>query len=207
VSDAAPTAAVFDLGGVVIDWNPRHLYRKLFPADTAAMEAFLRDVCSPAWNARQDAGRSWAEAVESLTREHPDLADLIRAYDERWSEMLGDAIEGTVEIIGELKRANFPVYALSNWSAEKFPIALTRYDVLGWFDGVVISGAVGIAKPDDGIFRHLLDRYALDPRATVFVDDTRANLVAAKRLGLIGVPFVDPARLRADLRALQLPIG
>ena len=187
----APTAAVFDLGGVLIDWDPRHLYRSLF-GDEVAMEAFLRDVCSPEWNARQDAGRTWEEAVTALVREHPDQRDLIVAYRERWVEMLGGAIEPVVEIAAELRAAGVPLFALSNWSAETFPVALERYPFLSWFDGIVISGRIGVAKPDPRIYAHLLATHGLTAEA--------------RRLGFRALRYTDADTLRADLRALGLPL-
>jgi 2-haloacid dehalogenase len=137
-------AAVFDLGGVLIDWNPRYLYRKLL-ADDAAVETFLTEICSQEWNSEQDLGRSWSEAVESLAREHPDQRALIAAYRERWEEMLGGPIDESVELLAELRASGLPLFALSNWSAETFPIALSRYSFLSWFTGIVISGEVRLA--------------------------------------------------------------
>jgi 2-haloacid dehalogenase len=198
-----PTAVVFDLGGVLIDWNPRYLYRKLFD-DEAAMESFLADVVSPEWNGQQDSGRTWAEAVEVLSREHPDKRDLIAAYWHRWQETLGDAIAPTVEILEELRQTRVRLYALSNWSAETFPVARPRYPFLESFDGIVISGDVKLAKPDPRIFRHLLDRFGLDPAATVFIDDSEANVAAAAAEGIVALRFDDAATLRGDLVRLGL---
>ena len=199
-------AVVFDLGGVLIEWDPRNLYRKLF-GDDATMEAFLTEVCTPAWNARQDAGRPWPEATASLAGEHPEFRELILAYDERWEEMLGGSFPGTVAILDELHRAAVPCYALSNWSSAKFAVARGRYPFLEWFAGIVISGDEGIAKPDPAIFRILLERFALSPAATVFVDDLDANVDVATRLGMIAVAFRDARRLRRDLRRLGLPLA
>jgi 2-haloacid dehalogenase len=198
---------VFDLGGVLIDWDPRYLYRPLFAGDDAAMERFLADICNPAWNALQDAGRPFAEAVESLALEHPEQRDLIEAYWRRWPETLGDAIEPTVAILAELRGAGMPTYALSNWSAETFPLARPRYPFLDWFEAIVISGEVRVAKPDERIFRHLLERHLLEPAATVFIDDSTANVKAAAALGLIAIRFEGAAALRRELAALGLPVG
>jgi 2-haloacid dehalogenase len=199
-----PSTVIFDLGGVLIDWNPRYLYRKLFAGDDEAMEAFLAEVTSPAWNAEQDAGRTWREAVDALAAIHPDRRDLIAAYDERWEETLGDPIEGTVEILAELRAGGLRLAALSNWSAEKFLIARPRYPFLDWFETIVISGEVRVSKPDPGIFRHVLERLDLDAEACVFIDDSAANVEAAADLGMTALQFRDPATLRADLRALGL---
>jgi 2-haloacid dehalogenase len=195
------TAAVFDLGGVLVDWNPRYLYRKLL-ADEAAVELFLAEVTTQEWNSQQDVGRPWSEAVESLAREHPDKRDLIAAYRERWEEMLGGSIDESVEILAELHSSGLPLYALSNWSAETFPIARSRYRFLDWFEAIVISGEVRLGKPDPRVFRYLLDRYRLDASTTVFIDDSEANAAAARSLGMIGIRFTGAPQLRSDLAAL-----
>ncbi len=200
-------AVAFDLGGVLIDWNPRYLYRPLFAGDEAGMERFLAEVCTPAWNAKLDAGASWDEAVAALSAEHPDLRELIAAYRDRWDEMLGGAFDGTVDIVRELRTTGVPLYVLSNWALRTFPVTHDRYDFLDWFDGTVISGEVGVGKPDPRIFRHLLDRFELEPAATVFIDDLERNVDAARSLGMIGIRFVDAAHLRRDLAALGLPVA
>lgn len=195
---------VFDLGGVLIDWDPRHLYRKMFDGDEAAMERFLATVCTPEWNARQDAGRSWTEAVAALVREFPDERDRIVAFHARWPETLGESIAGTVDILGELHARAVPLYALSNWSAETFPVARARFPFLDLFDGIVISGEEGVAKPDPRLYRVLFDRYRVDPRAAVFIDDVERNVEVAAGMGMVGLRFTGPAPLRADLEALGL---
>lgn len=199
-------AVVFDLGGVLIDWNPRHLYRTLFPGDEAAMERFLAEICTPSWNGQLDAGRPWPAAIEELVAQYPESRDLIVAYRERWQEMLGGPIEASVAIHDELVDAGIPTYALTNWSAETFPIARARYPFLSRFRGIVVSGELGIVKPDPRIFRHLIDSFALRPPATVFVDDSPANVDSARVLGLRGIDFADPPALRRDLHELGLPI-
>jgi 2-haloacid dehalogenase len=199
-----PSAVVFDLGGVLIDWNPRYLYRTLFDGDDAAMEHFLTHVCSPAWNLRQDAGRSFAEGCAELVREFPDARPLVEAWRERFDETMGGPIAGTVEILAALRERGVPLYALSNWWAETFPIARARFGFLDWFDGIVISGELGVAKPDPRIFAHLLDTYALRADATVFIDDVPANVAAAVAAGMHAILFTDPEALDAALRELEL---
>jgi 2-haloacid dehalogenase len=203
-----PAAVIFDLGGVLIDWDPRYLYRTLF-ADEAAMERFLAEVTTPEWNAAQDAGRPWTEAVEVLAARFPDERPLIEAYHLRWSETLGGAIDGTVDVLADLRERDVRLLALSNWSAETFPVARARYPFLDWFEGIVISGELGVAKPDARIFEALVRRYDIEPAETVFVDDSVANVEAAHALGFIGLRFDDPARLRADLERLGVlrPVG
>jgi 2-haloacid dehalogenase len=194
---------VFDLGGVLIDWDPRHLYRKLL-ADEAAVEEFLATVCTPEWNAEQDRGRPFAEGVAELVGRHPVHAAAITAYHERWTEMLGGDIAGTVELLAELRDTGVPLYALTNWSAETFGIARERYQFLEWFDGVLVSGEERMIKPEPAIFRLLLDRFGLDPGAAFYVDDSPANVAAAGELGFDAVRFTGPEQLRRDLKARGL---
>ena len=201
-----PAAVVFDLGGVLIDWDPRHLYRRLIP-DEAEMERFLRDVVSAEWNLEHDRGRSFAEGVALLTRKHPEQADLIAAFHERWPEMLGGAIEGTVEILAELRTSGVRLLALTNWSAETWPIGRARFPFLAWFEAVIVSGAEQLVKPDPGIFRILVDRHGLDPATTVFIDDLPRNVEAATALGFQAIRFTTPAALRGDLAAEGLAVS
>jgi 2-haloacid dehalogenase len=199
-----PTVVVFDLGGVLVDWNPRYLYRTLFDGDDAAMERFLADVCTPAWNDEQDRGRPWSEACALLVRDHPDKRELIEAWPTRFDETMAGPIAGTVDILAELRERGVPLYALSNWSAETFPRALARFPFLHWFRGTVISGALRIAKPDAAIYRHLLDTYQLRAEDAVFIDDAPRNVAAAEALGMHAVRFTDPPTLRAALVDLGL---
>ena len=194
---------VFDLGGVLIDWNPRHLYRKLI-ADEAAMEEFLATICTPEWNERQDAGRSFAEAASLLKARHPDKSALIDAYFPGFDEMMSGPIAGSVEILAELRARGVPLYGLTNWSAETYPLALRRFDFLAWFRGVVVSGEVGHIKPDPHIYRLLLERFAIAPEEAVYIDDNPRNAAAATALGMHGIAFTDPAALRRALVALGL---
>jgi 2-haloacid dehalogenase len=198
-----PSTVVFDLGGVLVDWDPRYLFRQLLP-DDASVEAFLADVCSPEWNAAQDAGRSWAEAVREASERFPEHAELVAAYDERWWETIGGQIDGTVEVLDELRRRGVGLYAITNWSAEKFDLTFPRFDWLAWFDGIVVSGYERIVKPDPRIFQLLVDRHGVDPRAAVYVDDVPANVEAARAIGMTGLVFTTPEQLRADLGELGL---
>jgi 2-haloacid dehalogenase len=199
----ATKAVVFDLGGVLIDWDPRHLYRKLL-ADEAAVEEFLATVCTPEWNAELDRGRPFAEGVAELVERHPEHAAAIAAYHERWPEMVAGDIPGTVEVLAELRAAGVPLYALTNWSAETFAITRGRFEFLEWFDGLLVSGEERVTKPDPAIFQLLLDRFGLDPTATVFVDDSAANVAAARRLGFDAIRFTGHEELRRELVARRL---
>ena len=198
-------AVVFDLGGVLIDWNPRYLYRRLFD-DEAAMERFLAEVCNGAWNEQQDAGRPWREAVDSLSAQFPRHAPLIAAYRDGWRDMLGGAIQGSVDLLAELKTRGVRLYALTNWSHETFPHAkgIERFDFLHWFEGIVVSGEERMVKPDPRIYRRLFERYALDPARTIYIDDARRNVDAAAALGMRAWWFRDPAGLRGWLAAQGL---
>ena len=199
----ARAIAIFDFGGVLIDWDPRHLYRKLF-GDEAAMEHFLATVCTPDWNLRQDAGRSFAEATLELGRAHPDNLPLIEAWHRRFDETMRCAIDGTVVILGELRDRGTPLYGLTNWSAETFPVGRRRFDFFAWFDGIVVSGEEKLIKPDARIFRLLLDRYGLAAESAVFVDDNPKNVAAASALGIHGIHFTEPAALRRELAAVGM---
>ncbi len=200
-------AVVFDLGGVLIDWNPRHLYRKVFDGDEAAMERFLSEVVTPEWNSAVDAGRPFDAAVAELSARHPDQAELIGYYKTRWPEMVSGPLDATVAILRELKAARLRTFALSNWSAETFPVMRDRFDFLAEFDGVLISGDVSVGKPSPAIFEMAIERFHLVPDRTVFVDDWDRNVVTASDLGLVAVRFFDADQLRHDLRALGLPLA
>ncbi len=199
VRDGSIEAVVFDLGGVLLDWNPRHLYRKLFPGDEPGMEEFLARICTPAWNAELDRGQPFAEAIARRQAEHPEWAARIAAYRERWIEMIAGTFEESVTILAELRSRRVPIYALSNWSAETYPEAQAQFECLGWFGGVLISGEVGLLKPDPAIYRLLRDRFDLTPATTLFVDDVAVNTEAARDLGFQVEIFRGAESLRARL--------
>ncbi len=190
-----PTTVVFDLGGVLIDWNPRHLYRKLF-ASEEEMERFLGEICTGEWNLEQDRGRPFAEAAALLIRRHPDRQDLIEAFYGRWTEMLNGPIHGTVAVLEEMDQAGVPLYALTNWSAETWLLARPLFPFLERFRGILVSGQVGLVKPDPEIFRRLCADFAIVPEESVFIDDSQKNVDAAARLGFHAHHFRGPAVLR-----------
>lgn len=200
-----PNAVVFDLGGVLIDWNPRHLFRSVFRGDEAAMERFLGEVATPEWNAEQDRGRSWADGLALLIDRHPEHRAAIEAYGMRWLETIGGPISDTVGILADLRRSEgLRLLALTNWSAETFALARPRFAFLDWFEAIVVSGAERLIKPDPAIFRLLVERHRLDPARTVYVDDTAINVRAAADLGFDAIAFMTAAELRVELARRSL---
>ncbi len=199
VRDGSIEVVVFDLGGVLLDWNPRHLYRKLFPGDESGMERFLARICTPAWNTELDRGQPFAEAIAQRQAEYPEWAEQIAAYRARWIEMIAGRFEETVKILAELRSGGVPIYALSNWSAETYPEARAKFEFLGWFRGVLISGEVGLTKPDPAIYRLLRHRFDLTPATTLFVDDSAINTDAARDLGFQVEVFRGAESLHARL--------
>jgi 2-haloacid dehalogenase len=189
---------VFDLGGVLIDWNPIYLYRKIFDHEND-MNLFLSEVCSPEWNILQDAGRSLAEATAERISLFPEKQSLIEAFYGRWEEMLSGEIVETVEILRELKAKGETLYALTNWSAETFPIALQRFDFLHWFQGTLVSCSEKLAKPDPAIFHLLLYRFDLQAANCLFIDDSKINVGAAANIGFDTHLFTEAAQLRQAL--------
>ena len=203
---AGAQVVVFDLGGVLIDWNPRYLYRQLIE-DEAAMELFLTEVCHAAWNEQQDRGRTFADAVEEAATRHPGQRALIEAYHHRWEEMLAGPIADTVAILAELKEAGHELHALTNWSAETFPIARERYAFLDWFATILVSGEHGLIKPDPRIFELLLERIGREADSCIYIDDNLKNVAAAGALGFAAVHFQSPEQLRDELGRRQLLHG
>jgi 2-haloacid dehalogenase len=198
------SAVVFDLGGVLIDWNPRYLYRQLF-ADPGEMEDFLTRICTDSWHRAHDLGADITASCQRLAALHPDYRDAIMAWASRGEEMAAGQFDQTVGVLAEVKAAGMPCYALSNMEPEAFAIRCTRFEFMSWFDGHVISGLEGAAKPDRRIFEILLERYALVPEATVFVDDVQHNVDAARAVGINAVRFTGAGQLRRDLRAFGVP--
>lgn len=197
---------IFDLGNVLIQWDPRHLYRKIFGADEAAMERFLSDVCNAEWNERQDCGRPWKEAIAEAVARYPEHESNINAYFDRWSEMVPGAIEETVKVLDQLRNVNVRLLALTNWSAETFHFAEARFPFLTWFEGIVVSGRERLVKPDPAIFRLIIERYDLRPETTVFIDDSLRNVEAAEREGLRAVHFDNATALAGRLRAMGIDL-
>jgi 2-haloacid dehalogenase len=196
-------AVVFDFGGVLIGWDPRNLYRDYFP-DRASMERFLEEVNFMEWNALQDKGRSFDEGAAALSREFPRYRDLIRAYRDHWELSLGGEIRETVAILRRLKRQGYALYGLSNWSAETFPIARKKHSFFDLLDDMVISGSVGLIKPDPEIYRYLLNKTKRKADECLFIDDSEKNVLAARQLGFAAVHYQSPVQLEAELSRLGI---
>jgi len=190
---------IFDLGGVLIDWNPDYVFDHVFD-DKDRKRYFYENICTSAWNEEQDAGRPIKEATEMLIAQHPEWEPEILAYYGRWREMLGGPIQPSVEILKKIKDAGtHRLYALTNWSAETFPVALDLFDFLHWFEGIVVSGEEKTRKPFADFYQILFDRYGVEPGRAVFIDDNLRNVQAATALGLHGVHFQSPAQLAEEL--------
>ncbi|HEY9260467.1 HAD family phosphatase [Chitinophaga sp.] len=195
----AISTIIFDLGAVLIDWNPRHLYRKIFSSEEE-MENFLQNICTSDWNETQDEGRTLAAGTDLLVADFPHHEENIRAYYGRWSEMLGGEIEGTKNILRQLKESGqYKLYALTNWSDETFPIALEMYPSLHWFDGVVVSGREKMRKPAAAFYQLLLDRYQVAAGNALFIDDNIRNVLAARAFGIDSILFENPHQLKIEL--------
>lgn len=195
---------VFDLGGVLIDWDPRYLYRQLF-TDPGEMEDFLARICTSEWHHAHDLGADVTRSCRSLARLHPRHREMIMAWAQRSEEMARGQFDQAVEVLAGLKAAGLRCYALSNMEPEAFRIRRARFPFMAWFDGHVISGIERVAKPDPRIFEILLARYRLTPQATVFVDDTPGNVAAARALGIQAVHYTGATQLRAQLGRLGVP--
>lgn len=195
---------IFDLGGVLIDWNPRYLYRKIFKTEEE-INWFLENVCTPEWNDQQDAGRSFEEATEELVAKFPEHELAIRAWYGRWHETINGRIHETVALLKEIKESKkYKLYALTNWSAETFPWALDNFEFLHWFEGIVVSGVEKSRKPFPDFYQILFDRYQINPAQAIFIDDNLKNVEGALRLGLPTIHFQSAEQVRLELVGLKI---
>lgn len=193
---------IFDLGGVLIDWNPDYVFKTIFENEEEK-KWFFDNICTSDWNEEQDAGRSLKEATEELVTKFPDHEPNIRAFYDRWEEMLGGPIEGTVEVLKDLRsREELKLYALTNWSAETFPVALERYDFLHWFDGRLVSGEEKTRKPFVDIYEKLIQRFNINPTEAVYIDDNMRNLHPARELGMHIIHFKSAEQLKEELNEI-----
>jgi 2-haloacid dehalogenase len=193
---------VFDLGGVLIDWNPRYLYRKIFSTEEE-ITWFMENICTSEWNDMQDAGRSFADATEELVKKHPQHEVPIRAWYGRFPETISGAIQPTVEVLSRIREKNaHRLYALTNWSAESFPWAQQNFEFLSWFEGIVVSGQEKTRKPFADFYHILLKRYDIDPARTVFIDDNIKNIKGANEVGIKTIHFTGASELEMELKNL-----
>ena len=195
---------IFDLGGVLINWDPRKVYRTIFKTENE-IDWFFENICTSDWNETQDSGYPISKATEERVAQYPEWEKEIRAFYGRWEEMLGGPIQETLDLFKELKQnPSFKFYALTNWSAETFPIALKRFEFLEWFDGILVSGEEKTRKPFSGFYQKLLDKYSIDSFKAIFIDDNLRNVKAGENLGIKGIHFTDPANLKLRLNELKL---
>ena len=197
-------AIIFDFGNVLVEWDPRLVYRPYFQNNDSAMEQFLHEVNFMDWNAQQDKGRPFAEGVAHLSSRFPRYSGLIQAYQDNWQESIGKALSGTVELLRRLKKSGYPLYGLSNWSAETFPYVRKKFDFFQLFDDIVISGEVGSIKPEPEIFQIALEKIGRPASELLFIDDSLANIRQAKEMGFITVHFLSPGQLENELKNLTL---
>ncbi len=208
-----PTAIntiIFDLGGVLLDWSPRYVYTETYFDSREKHDYFFNTICTSDWNEEQDAGRSIVEATQLLVGQYPDWEQPIRDFYGRWTEMLRGPIPETVELFRRIKDSGkYKTYALTNWQGDLFHVALVRYNFLHWFDGRVVSGDEKTRKPFAEFYQRLLDRYAVNPREALFIDDSLRNVKAAEELGIRSIHFQSPAQLGRELeeRGIILPQG
>ena len=197
--DSRQPAIVFDFGGVLIEWDPRNLYRKIFNDDMQAVESFLRESKFMEWNIHQDAGRPFSEAVDEFCSRMPQYCELIRLYDQRYEEAISGPIWPTVELLRLLKQAGYPLYGLSNWPSEKWQLVRPKYDFFGLFDDILISGDVKLAKPDPRIFSLFLEQTGLQAEQCLYIDDSPHNIQVASQMGFQTIQFQSTEQLRAEL--------
>ena len=196
---------IFDLGGVLVDWNPEYLYTKIFKDDPNKMDWFLKTVCTTSWNMEQDTGRTFEQGSQILIQDYPEYKKEILVFYERWEEMLKGEINDTVLILNSLKELNkVKLYALTNWSAETFPIAKRRFGFLQQFEGIVVSGEEKTRKPYSKIYEITLERYGLSPETCLFIDDSIDNVNAAKSLHINALHYTSALQLKSDLNQLGL---
>lgn len=201
-SNTPRPAIIFDFGGVLVDWNPYHVYRPLFNNDDQAIEKFLDEIGFFEWNLEMDRGRPFAESVADLSAQFPQYADLIHAYDVHWEKSVTGFIEPTVNILRALKQAGYPVYGLSNWSHEKFQLVHHKYTFLDLLDDMVISGQVKLIKPDPRIYQLLLDKIGKPAEECIFIDDSEKNIQGAHALGFQTVHYQSSEQLQTELKKL-----
>ena len=196
-------AVIFDFGGVLVDWSPHNLYRHYFE-QPHEIDHFLKEINFAEWNAQQDKGRPFAQAVAELSKKFPHRKNLIAAYHENWKDSIVGSIAGTVDILRKLKEIGYPLYGLSTWSAETFPLVRERFPFFDLFDDIVLSGEVKMIKPDPQIFQFMLDKFNLKAQACLFIDDSLTNIKVAEEIGFATIYFQSPAQLETELIRLDI---
>jgi len=197
-------AIIFDFGNVLLRWEPRRLFQRSFPEGPQAVDAFMHEIGFAEWHLEQDRGRPFAEAIAERSAKFPQYAHVFLDYDTYYEDAVAGPIHDTVEILRRLKQAGYPLYGLSNYPTEKFPLARQKYEFMTWFDDILISGAVGLVKPDPAIFRLLLTRIGRTAEACIFIDDSSINIDAAQELGFTAIHFTSPEILEKELNALDI---
>lgn len=197
-------AIIFDFGGVLLKWDPRNLYQRYFPNDPEGMDRFLKEVDFPEWNAHQDRGRSFKDGVAALSAQFPQYSHLIQAYPDYWIESITGMFDGTVEIMRQLKQKRYPLYGLSNWSAETYPLAREKYHFFDMFDDIVLSGAVGHNKPEPEIYQIMLKKIGRAAQECLFIDDSLPNIQQAEKMGFQTILFQSPEQLKESLQRLEI---
>ena len=203
---SAIDTVIFDLGGVLIDWNPKYLYRKLFKTEEE-VDWFLNNICTSEWNDEQDAGRSFEEATRELIKKHPEFEEPITAWYGRWQETINGPVHETVDILKQIKESGkYKLYALTNWSAETFPWAYDNFEFLHWFEGIVVSGVEKSRKPFPEFYEILFNRYKIDRSRAIFIDDNIKNVNGARAVGLETIYFQTPAQVKQELIQKGIPL-
>ncbi len=197
-------AIIFDFGGVVINWDPRRVFRQYFPGDEPGMEAFMEEIGFHEWNLKQDEGYPFEQAVRDLSAHFPQYAHIIRAYDVEWEKSITGIVPETVEILKRLKAAGYRLYGLTNWNYTKFNLVRHRYPFFNLFEDIIVSGQVKLVKPDPAIYRLLLDKIHLGPEDCLMVDDSAGNADAARALGFTSIHFTSPQQFEAELQRLEV---
>ncbi|WP_299527801.1 HAD family phosphatase [uncultured Lutibacter sp.] len=196
---------IFDLGGVLVDWKPEYVYRKVFNGDEEKVQWFLNTICTPEWNIEQDGGRSIEEGVRLKIAEFPKYEDLIRLFYNEWEHMFSGPIIQNVELFKKLKISKkYKIYALTNWSAEKWELAIELFPFFNNFDGIVVSGQEKTRKPNPEIYKILINRYKITPENAIFIDDNKENIIAAENIGLKGIHYKNPTQLLSTLNTFQI---
>jgi 2-haloacid dehalogenase len=196
---------IFDLGGVLIDWNPEYVFLDAFNGNREKMQWFFDNICTSDWNENQDAGYPLAQATKDLAEKFPEYKNLIKKFYGEWEKMLGGPVQGSVDILDKLLKSNqYKIVALTNWSSETFPIALERFEFLHRFEGIVVSGEEKTRKPFKDIYDITLSRFNIIPENAIFIDDNFRNIEAANKLGIHGIHFKNPELLIQELNKYNI---